>query len=579
MKSYTVETPKFSESITIPETTDTNHADNINSASKQLLQNDLVLQQEMDELKKTQEEQQETLADVEPGANKTVVDSAMSITSTNPVENKVISDYVYNMTQSMSQMGQSFSQNMNSLNQQIQTTKANIDSPTFTGEPKAPTPKESSNNTQIATTAFVKMIVAALVDGAPEMMDTFKEVSDAFKENDNVIDALNAAIGLKAGKDEIPTSLPANGGTADKAKMLIGNDNRETNEPPSYYMGQKISIVTEFKRRLIIGLPEMTGNNFVQLTTFNQFSDINNGTGGFPSQIATGVVDGNIYYRKGLNVNDWGEWKNLSETYALFSMYNVLNRIEDINFINIDGHTNSLTYNIAKATVNGGAPTDAGILTFGWDSQNFMAQLAMNLNINPRMFIRGCNNNGWDNKWLEIITEKHINSKRQAGIVPAGEGHPNQIYGTDSEGNPEWRDLTPANIGAAEYEEGNWTPIIGYDSGNTVDDVPHVSSWGMYEKIGKSVHLKGHVILDSPAQLETRADFYIKNIPFPMYSTGNIQSNIVTIGDIFWNNKTNVNDGIKKPYICSSPSWLRVDLTEKMSNVTLIRIDIIYLMK
>lgn len=41
MKSYTSNNPEFSENIIIPETTDTNHADNINSAPKQLLQNTL----------------------------------------------------------------------------------------------------------------------------------------------------------------------------------------------------------------------------------------------------------------------------------------------------------------------------------------------------------------------------------------------------------------------------------------------------------------------------------------------------------------------------------------------------------
>lgn len=42
MESYTIDTPEFSTNITISETTDTNHADNINTAPKQLLQNTLV---------------------------------------------------------------------------------------------------------------------------------------------------------------------------------------------------------------------------------------------------------------------------------------------------------------------------------------------------------------------------------------------------------------------------------------------------------------------------------------------------------------------------------------------------------
>ena len=43
MKDYTVDDPKFSEKITITEITDTNHADNINKAPKQVFENTLFL--------------------------------------------------------------------------------------------------------------------------------------------------------------------------------------------------------------------------------------------------------------------------------------------------------------------------------------------------------------------------------------------------------------------------------------------------------------------------------------------------------------------------------------------------------
>lgn len=44
MKDYTVDNPKFSEKITITEITDTNHADNINKAPKQVFENTLFLE-------------------------------------------------------------------------------------------------------------------------------------------------------------------------------------------------------------------------------------------------------------------------------------------------------------------------------------------------------------------------------------------------------------------------------------------------------------------------------------------------------------------------------------------------------
>lgn len=73
-------------------------------------------------------------------------------------------------------------------------------SPVFTGRPVAPTPEVSSDDTQIATTAFVKAIIAMLVNDAPETLDTIGEVAAALAENRTFIEALNAAIGNKVDK-------------------------------------------------------------------------------------------------------------------------------------------------------------------------------------------------------------------------------------------------------------------------------------------------------------------------------------------------------------------------------------------
>lgn len=77
---------------------------------------------------------------------------------------------------------------------------AKTESPAFTGIPTAPTPPDSTNSTQIATTAYVKKLIANLVNGAPETLDTLKEIADALGENDDAVQALNAAIGNKVDK-------------------------------------------------------------------------------------------------------------------------------------------------------------------------------------------------------------------------------------------------------------------------------------------------------------------------------------------------------------------------------------------
>lgn len=54
--------------------------------------------------------------------------------------------------------------------------------------------------------------VAALIDSAPETLDTFKEIAEAFAEDQEVLDTLNSAIGLKADQsslDETNTKVTA----------------------------------------------------------------------------------------------------------------------------------------------------------------------------------------------------------------------------------------------------------------------------------------------------------------------------------------------------------------------------------
>ena len=52
--------------------------------------------------------------------------------------------------------------------------------------------------------------LADLIDGAPETLDTLKEVADAIAENETVVESLNAAIGTKANQTELDTHADNN---------------------------------------------------------------------------------------------------------------------------------------------------------------------------------------------------------------------------------------------------------------------------------------------------------------------------------------------------------------------------------
>lgn len=74
--------------------------------------------------------------------------------------------------------------------------KAPLSSPALTGTPTAPTAAMSVNNTQIATTAFVKSAIAGMVGSAPAALDTLNELAAALGNDQNTDlqrNALNCA--------------------------------------------------------------------------------------------------------------------------------------------------------------------------------------------------------------------------------------------------------------------------------------------------------------------------------------------------------------------------------------------------
>jgi hypothetical protein len=75
---------------------------------------------------------------------------------------------------------------------------ATLMSPIFTGVPEAPTAAAATNTTQIATTAFVRAEVAALVGSAGSTLDTLGEIATALGNDANLSATLTTSIGLKA---------------------------------------------------------------------------------------------------------------------------------------------------------------------------------------------------------------------------------------------------------------------------------------------------------------------------------------------------------------------------------------------
>lgn len=109
--------------------------------------------------------------------------------------------------------------------------KAPLASPALTGTPTAPTAAQTVNNTQIATTAFVKSALAALVGSSPAALDTLNELAEALGNDPNFATTMTKALAGKQPLDNTLTALSGKSvaglleylGLGDVAKRTIGN--------------------------------------------------------------------------------------------------------------------------------------------------------------------------------------------------------------------------------------------------------------------------------------------------------------------------------------------------------------------
>ena len=123
--------------------------------------------------------------------------------------------------------------------------KAPLSSPALTGTPTAPTAAQSVNNTQIATTAFVKSAIAGMVGSAPAALDTLNELAAALGNDPNFATTMLNALAGKQPLDNTLTNLSGKDvagllaylGLGEVAKRNVGTGENQIPDMTSFASG------------------------------------------------------------------------------------------------------------------------------------------------------------------------------------------------------------------------------------------------------------------------------------------------------------------------------------------------------
>lgn len=194
--------PGYTEEIRKFETTDPAHADLFNEAFQKLVENDAYLKRK----------KQDTMA----------VDSSLSGTSTNPVQNKAVKaaldgksstghTHTAATTTAAGFLSAADKRKLNGVDENANnythpsTHPATMISQDTTHRFVTDAEKQAWDALYAQLVAYTDGAIADLIGGAPATLDTLKEIADAIAANKSTEQALNEAVGKKANQTELDT--------------------------------------------------------------------------------------------------------------------------------------------------------------------------------------------------------------------------------------------------------------------------------------------------------------------------------------------------------------------------------------
>lgn len=155
----------------------------------------------------------------------------------------------------------------------------NVDNTSDNSKPVSTDQQDAIDAAYYNANQYTDQKISELINGAPSTLDTLKEIADAMAESEDVVAALDAAIGTKASQSELDSHLAskANPHGVTKSQVGLGNvPNVATNDQTPTYTeattlaalnsGEKLSVAFGKIAKAIIDLISHIGNSTVHIT-------------------------------------------------------------------------------------------------------------------------------------------------------------------------------------------------------------------------------------------------------------------------------------------------------------------------
>lgn len=324
---------------------------------------------------------------------------------------------------------------------------------TIASNTTATTQQQTDNSTKVATTAFVRVAIANLVNGAPETLDTLKEIAD-YLQDGSVAGGIVQQLAKKVNKtgdtmsgdlvfqdvaitsDKYPfksAKLHWSGGSdfasiyytvtsSNMGKLVfeVGDDGSEEFIWRSSKNGDYVTLnntmlksVLNVQAPMFIGKLQGNADTATALTTSAGSAALPvYFSGGKPvactgSSIFSLLSNDNNY----LSITVAGQNRKLQVAYSKASdiankLHNYRNRPTSANISNTN-LLNCMEYYMATSSMTEGKPAqNSYILHFHWDNSNWASQIGISNSTTPEMWIRTSGNTeDWAGRdWVTMLS-------------------------------------------------------------------------------------------------------------------------------------------------------------------------------